>query len=113
MIRHMKTKLTTTLAAATLISLSSAGWVSAQAAASGSTPAASQEYKHHGRRHFDPDAVLARMTKKFGLTKEQQDKILPILQSEAATIKSSRAQIKAVLTPDQLKMLHGGQTGKG
>ena len=75
------------------------------------TTAAWADGDGHGYGH-DPKSRLERMTKKLDLTKEQQDKILPILQDKHEKMESlhkqmkemrenAMSQIEAQLTPDQ------------
>ena len=103
----MNTKFITTLITATAISLSSALWVNGEDATPAASPAKSAMTqacpKHHG--HKTPDKILAHMTRRLDLTKAQQDKILPLLESEADTVKTTHKQIFALLTPDQQKKL--------
>ena len=65
----------------------------------------------HGYTH-DPESKLERLTKKLDLTKEQQDKILPILQEKHQKMEAlhnqmkdvrhqAMAQVEAQLTPKQ------------
>ena len=65
----------------------------------------------HGHKH-DPKTKLEWMTKKLDLTKEQQDKILPILQDKHQKMealhnqmkevrKNAMSRVEAELTPDQ------------
>ncbi len=65
----------------------------------------------HGYKH-DPQSKLEKLTKKLDLTKEQQDKILPILQEKHQKMEAlhnqmkeareqAMAQIEAQLTPEQ------------
>ena len=65
----------------------------------------------HGYKH-DPQSQLEKMTKKLDLTKEQQDKILPILQDKHQKMEAlhnqmkemrqnAMSQIEAQLTPEQ------------
>lgn len=67
----------------------------------------------HGYKH-DPQSRLERMTKKFDLTQEQQDKILPILQDKHQKMEAlhnqmkevrqnAMSQIEAQLNPEQLE----------
>jgi len=65
----------------------------------------------HGYKH-DPQSKLEHLTKKLDLTKEQQDKILPILQEKHQKMEAlhnqmkeireqAMAQVEAQLTPEQ------------
>jgi Spy/CpxP family protein refolding chaperone len=65
----------------------------------------------HGYKH-DPKSKIERMTKKLDLTKEQQDKILPILQDKHQKMEAlhnqmkevrqnAMSQVEAQLTPEQ------------
>ena len=65
----------------------------------------------HGYKH-DPQSQLEKMTKKLELTKEQQEKILPILQGKHEKMEAlhkqmkemrenAMSQIEAQLTPEQ------------
>lgn len=101
-------KFITAFAMAALMSLAPLTWVNAQSPTPATSPTASQQSKKHGKWGFDPLKVLAFMTRRLNLTQEQQDKILPILQQEANALNSSREQIHAILTPDQLRLLHRG-----
>lgn len=67
----------------------------------------------HGYKH-DPKSQLEHLTKKLDLSKEQQDKILPILQDKHEKMEALHAQMKemrqqamgkieAELTPEQQK----------
>jgi Spy/CpxP family protein refolding chaperone len=49
----------------------------------------------HGYKH-DPQSKLEHMTKKLNLTKEQQDKILPILQNKHQKMEALHNQMKEV-----------------
>lgn len=67
----------------------------------------------HGYKH-DPKSRLERLTKKLDLTKEQQDKILPIIEEKHQKMQGLHEQMKEIrqhymgkieaeLTPDQQK----------
>ena len=69
----------------------------------------------HGYRH-DPKSQLEHLTKKLDLSKEQQDKILPILQDKHEKMKAlhnqmkevrenAMAQVDAQLNPEQKEKL--------
>ena len=75
------------------------------------TTAAWADGDGHGYKH-DPQSQLEKMTKKLDLTKEQQDKILPILQDKHQKMEAlhnqmkemrqnAMSQIEAQLTPEQ------------
>lgn len=49
----------------------------------------------HGYKH-DPKSKIERMTKKFDLTQDQQDKILPILQDKHQKMEALHNQMKEV-----------------
>jgi Spy/CpxP family protein refolding chaperone len=72
----------------------------------------------HGYKH-DPQSQLEKMTKKLDLTKEQQDKILPILQDKHQKMEAlhnqmkemrqnAMSQIEAQLTPEQQEKKNEG-----
>lgn len=67
----------------------------------------------HGHKH-DPQSKMERMTKKLALTQEQQNNILPILQSKHEKMEAlhnqmkevrenAMSQVEAQLTPEQLE----------
>ena len=59
------------------------------------TGAAWADGDDHGYKH-DPQSQLEKMTKKLDLTKEQQDKILPILQEKHQKMEALHNQMKEV-----------------
>ena len=72
--------------------------------------------EHAGYGH-DPKSHLEHLTKKLGLTKEQQDKILPIIEDKHQKMEALHSQMKEIrqqamgkieaeLTPEQQKKWH-------
>ena len=68
---------------------------------------------YHGRT-MDPDQLLARMTKRYKLTPDQQSQIKPILQDEQQQMQSMRTETSSSREDKRAKMqsMHQASTQK-
>jgi Spy/CpxP family protein refolding chaperone len=69
---------------------------------------------HHGGHMMDPDQRLAKMTKRYKLTADQQSQIKPILQDEQQQMQSMRSDTTSSREDKHAKMqsMHQASTQK-